>query len=455
MKPYPAYRGCRLKWAERIPEHWNERRARFLFRAIDERSETGNEELLSVSHITGVTPRSEKNITMFMAESYEGHKLCRPGDLVINSLWAWMAALGVSKHRGIISSAYHVYRQRDEKTFNPVYLDYLLRTRGYAGEYLIRSKGVWKSRLLLTPSDFFDIQILMPPREEQDAIVAFLEAKELDVQTFIANKRRMIDLLKEQKTALINRAVTGGLNPNAPLEPSGIPWLGDIPKHWLVFRIRSLIRSIDQGISPISEEGLADDEHWGVLKSGCANGGVFRPEEHKRLRANFQIDPQIIVREGDVLVSRASGSVKLVGSTARVTGSKYRLVLSDKTFRLNFSDPRIIDFAVLAMNSWYYRKQLESVLSGAEGLPNNLPQSELKDLVIALPPPDEIETICAAVTESSLRNDQTVATAEREIALMEEYRTALIAAAVTGRIDVRANVAGTIARQSSLMEEPA
>ena len=97
LAPYPKYRPARLPWLERIPAHWQETRGKYLFREVNERSETGEEELLSVSHKTGVTPRSEKNVTMFKAESYVGHKLCRPGDVAVNTMWAWMAALGVAR----------------------------------------------------------------------------------------------------------------------------------------------------------------------------------------------------------------------------------------------------------------------------------------------------------------------------------------------------------------------
>ena len=90
---YPEYRKAKMPWLPLIPVHWDEQRAKVYFHEVDERSTTGSEELLSVSHLTGVTPRSQKKVTMFKAESYVGHKLCRPGDIVINTLWAWMAAL--------------------------------------------------------------------------------------------------------------------------------------------------------------------------------------------------------------------------------------------------------------------------------------------------------------------------------------------------------------------------
>ena len=108
-RPYPTYKPSGVEWLGDVPGHWNVQPAKWYFREVDERSETGSEELLSVSHITGVTPRSEKIVTMFRAQSNVGHKLCRPGDLVVNTMWAWMAALGVTKQVGIVSPSYAVY----------------------------------------------------------------------------------------------------------------------------------------------------------------------------------------------------------------------------------------------------------------------------------------------------------------------------------------------------------
>jgi type I restriction enzyme S subunit len=110
LQPYPEYKESGQEWLGLLPVHWNQLRAKCLFREVDERSETGREELLSVSHLTGVTPRSQKTVTMFLAKSNVGHKTYRPDDLVINTMWAWMGALGVARHTGIVSPAYGVYR---------------------------------------------------------------------------------------------------------------------------------------------------------------------------------------------------------------------------------------------------------------------------------------------------------------------------------------------------------
>src|SRR6266571_3654882 len=139
LKPYATYKDVGLPWLGSVPAHWALRRAKYFYREVDERSATGEEELMSVSHLTGVTPRREKNVTMFLAESNVGHKLCRPGDLVINTMWAWMAALGVARQVGLVSPSYGVYRPLASNNLLPDYADRLLRTAAYASEYTRRS----------------------------------------------------------------------------------------------------------------------------------------------------------------------------------------------------------------------------------------------------------------------------------------------------------------------------
>jgi type I restriction enzyme, S subunit len=209
---YQSYRTSKMQWLPPVPEHWDEQRAKVFFREVDERSRTGEEELLSVSHLTGVTPRSQKNVTMFKSASYVGSKLCRPGDIVINTLWAWMAALGASRHVGIVSPAYGVYRPHRADSFNPAYLDYLLRTRAYVAEYIGRSTGIRSSRLRLYPNQFLDIALIQPPRTEQDQMVAYLRAQDTHIARLIKAKRDLIGLLTEQKLRIIDHAVARGMD---------------------------------------------------------------------------------------------------------------------------------------------------------------------------------------------------------------------------------------------------
>lgn len=203
LKPYPEYRNSDVKWIGSFPKHWDEKRAKYYFKEIDERSINGNEEMLSVSHITGVTPRSQKKVSMFQSETNINQKLCMPGDIVINTMWAWMSALGVSNFSGIVSPSYGVYRPINVGNFNTYYLDHLLRIAEYRSEYVSRSTGIHSSRLRLYPDKFLSMPIICPPMGEQEVISIFLQAKNNLVRKFIHNKRRLIDLLSERRGLLV------------------------------------------------------------------------------------------------------------------------------------------------------------------------------------------------------------------------------------------------------------
>lgn len=199
IEPYAAVRTTELPWASTIPAHWDVQRAKAVMRPVDVRSESGDEELLTVSSHRGVVPRSSVSVSMFQAASYIGHKLCWPGDLVINSLWAWGRGLGVARQHGIVSTAYGVYRQRLEARILPAYLHHLVRSVPFQWELQVRSHGVWKSRLQITDSRFLDTPILLPPRADQLAIVTYLAYANSRIDSAIFTKRRLIALLEEQK----------------------------------------------------------------------------------------------------------------------------------------------------------------------------------------------------------------------------------------------------------------
>lgn len=212
LDPYVPLKPSGIPWLGDVPQHWEVRRAKYLYREVDERSADGSEELLSVSHITGVTPRSQKNITMFKAASYAGHKLCCPGDLVVNTMWAWMGALGVSTHVGIISPAYAVYRPREPDSIVGAFMDGLLRSRPYVSNIICRSTGLRASRLRLYPDEFFRLPIIQPPADEQLRIVESIQAETADLNAAVSRLEREIELLREYRTRLVADVVTGKLD---------------------------------------------------------------------------------------------------------------------------------------------------------------------------------------------------------------------------------------------------
>ena len=209
LDPTVPMKDSGVEWIGKIPEHWIVKRAKYLFNEIDERSVNGDEELLSVSHITGVTPRSEKNVNMFMAEDYSGSKTCEKNDLVFNIMWAWMGALGVSDRRGIVSPSYGVFRAKAESTFNPIFLEYLLKSTNYIEHYNKVSTGLHSSRLRFYGHMFFDMEMGFPSFEEQNYIIEHVQKESDVIDKALSLQEQQIEALKEYKTTLINSAVTG------------------------------------------------------------------------------------------------------------------------------------------------------------------------------------------------------------------------------------------------------
>ena len=200
-----------VEWLGDVPEHWDVRRLKSFYTETEERSRTGLEELMSVSHKTGVTPRKQ-NVTMFLAETNEGYKVCRPGDIVVNTMWAYMAALGVSRQVGLVSPSYGVYRPIKQGIFNFEFVDALLRTEIYRTAYLMLSKGITESRLRLYADSFLGIQWILPPPEEQAAIVRHIDKATSEIDAAIDRARRQIELMEEYRTRLIADVVTGKID---------------------------------------------------------------------------------------------------------------------------------------------------------------------------------------------------------------------------------------------------
>jgi len=208
LDPNVKMKDSGIEWIGEIPEHWDVKRGKYIFKIINDLSETGEEDLLSVSDKTGVTPRSMKNVTMFMSESLVGYKRCLIGDICSNIMWMWHGAIGVTKYEGVISPSYGVYRQI-KKVFTDDFLDILLRLPRLVELYSVLSTGLTESRLRLYPTDFLNISFFIPPIDEQQRIqdYIYLRCKPLDKE--IKRLNDLIILLQERKQIIINDVVTG------------------------------------------------------------------------------------------------------------------------------------------------------------------------------------------------------------------------------------------------------
>jgi type I restriction enzyme, S subunit len=429
LRPYPEYKESGLPWLGQIPRFWEVKRAKSIFQRIDKRSTTGKEELLTVSSARGIVPRKTANVTMFKAESYLGYKLCWPGDLVINSLWAWAGGLGVSKYHGIISSAYGVYRIRPSAPMIPAFVHEVVRSSSFNWELRVRSKGVWISRLQLTDISFLDAPMHIPPPAEQAAIVRFLDWANGRLEPAIRAKRKVIALLIEQKQAIIHRAVTRGLDPSVPLKPSGMPWLGESPAHWKWIPIKRLLSRMDYGTSQASTE-------TGTIRlltmGNIQKGEVIMP----RSGGLDNVQDLLLLEHHDLLFTRTNGNPELVGKVGIFRGQRPdRVSFASYLVRLRVKSPHEPQWLHMLLNSsafWPFARSHALV-----NLQTNLNSTRYGQFPIPVPPPAEQALIANWVVEKSKPLNSAVSRLEREIALLREYRTRLVADVVTGKLDVR------------------
>lgn len=431
LKPYADYKDSGQDWLGAMPAHWSLLRAKRLFREIDERSKTGKEELLSVSHLTGVTPRRLKSVTMFMAESNVGHKVCRPGDLVINTLWAWMAALGVTRHTGLVSPAYGVYRPIVGGGILPAFADHLLRTPLYAAEYQRRSTGVNSSRLRLYPEQFLRVPVLAPPLDEQALIVRFLDWASGRVDRAIRAKRKVVALLTEQKLAVIKRAVTCCENRKDELKSSGVQWLGDIPQHWEVISLR-MRYSVELG-KMLDAKRITGrhsipylrnrDVQWDNVLTDDLPTMDIAPDELSRYT----------VQKGDLLICEGGQVGRSAFWEAQLPVCGYQKALHRvRSYDCDHDYPRFL----------FYQLQLAAGLGvfSADGNENtiaHLTNEKLRRHRFAFPPLDEQRAIADTLDTELLEFQKVTRRLEHEIELLREYRARLVGEVVTGKLDVR------------------
>lgn len=416
LPPYAEMRQTGLAWLSELPAHWEMHRAKYSFREIDDRSEQGDEELLSVSHKTGVTPRSQKNVTMFMAESYEGHKVCRPGDIVVNTLWAWMAAIGVSRYTGLVSPAYGVYRPRTLGHFEPRYLDYLLRTEIYRAEYVRSSRGITTSRLRLYPPDFLDIPFAQPPLDEQQMIVRFLDWHGSLTTRLIKAKKKLIALLNERKRGIIQQAVTRGLDQSQKLQPTGIPWLGSVPEGWTVSRIKNEFHCLNNRRIPLSgpERGRMTRRLYDYYG---ASGVIDKVDD-------FLFDDKLllIAEDGANLVLR--NLPLAIIAEGRFWVNNHAHILKPRRGDIRFLAAVLEG---LSFRPW---------ISGAAQ--PKLTKDRLMGIAIAVPPADQQQKIIEAVDAATAELTRAISSAQSEVAFIQEFRARLTADVITGKLDVRA-----------------
>jgi type I restriction enzyme, S subunit len=434
LTPYSAYKESTIPWLKQIPAHWE---ILPLCAIAKPRSVTGQQDrdLLSVYLDRGVIRFSDvkEKRTNVTSDDLSRYQAVDPGDLVLNNQQAWRGSVGVSRHIGIVSPAYLVLSL--DARINSNFANLLFRERTMVGQYLVCSKGVGSIQRNLYWPYLKRVSIFLPPPEEQAAIARYLDYMDRRIRRYISVKQKLIKLLTEQKQAIIHQAVTRGLDPDVPLKESGVEWLGQVPAHWEVIPVgaaTSLLQTgpfgsqlhsaeyVNGGIPMINPAHMKNGR---IVDDPAVSITLEKMEELKRHRVST--GDIIAARRGElgrcVLVREAEDGW-LCGTGSFLIRCKESL-FNPAYFQIVFSSQSIRD----ALS-----------LSSVGATMDNLNAGMVARLRIQLPPLSEQQAIVEVV--ESQRNYHRIMTeqVQREIDLIREYRTRLIADVVTGKVDVRA-----------------
>jgi len=430
LKPYPAVKDSAAPWLGEVPEHWEVLPALAAYRPRFVKN-TGMIETTVLSLSYGrIIIKSPEKLRGLVPESFETYQVVDPGSIIVRTtdLQNDQTSLrvGHSKHRGIITSAYMCLETtpRISNEFGYQYLN------AYDMLKIIYGFGSGLRQNL----DFSDIKrmpVVAPPLAEQHAIVRFLHHADRRIRRHIRAKQRLIKLLEEQKQAIIHRAVTRGLDPNVPLKPSGVEWLGDIPEHWEVKKIKHCLRApLAYGVlKPDKYDGadaipiirILDVSEGTIHRAGLERISPRQDEEFARTR----------VAADDVLIS----VVGTIGRSAVVPNNLGHANLSRALCRVQLNHLVLPGFLHAYCQSRAFMEQANSIPAGTAQRVLNL--GDLRQFDVTLPPPHEQARILLEMAELIDALVRPVAATRNEIALLREYRTRLIADVVTGKLDVR------------------
>ncbi len=423
---YDSYKDSGVDWLGEIPSDWDLMRFKYIFREINDRSETGNEELLSVSQYTGVTKRADNVSTEILtnAESLEGYKKVKQNQLVSNIMLAWNGSLAFSNFDGIVSPAYSVYELNNN--FDSRFFNYLVRSETYKAEYKRKSTGVVESRLRLYTEKFYNIWCSFPQKEIQTEVANFLDEKTAQIEQAIALKQQQIDKLNEYKQIVIQNAVTKGLNPNALMKNSGVEWIGEIPQHWEVRKVKYLSEIFRGKFThrPRNDPALYDGKYPFFQTGDVAQAGKFLSKYRQTLNEKG-LRVSTLIPKGTIIITIAAniGDVAILDIDACFPDS----LVGFKPFAEIERD--FLYYSLINLKEQFLKTSIKNTQM-------NLNVERIGEQLICLPPLDEQCLIIDYIEKLNQKFNKSVTNYQSQIDRLKEYKNILINQAVTGKIKI-------------------
>lgn len=409
-----------IDWLGEIPAHWEIKRLKSIFSECKETSSTGEEDLLSVSEYYGVARRQdikEEDEFDTRADSLEGYKICRKGDLVINIMLAWKRGLGFSDFEGIVSPAYAVYRG---KNIVPHYYHYLLRTDRYIAEFKRNSKGIIDSRLRLYTDRFFNIKTIVPPIKEQQDIADYLDRRTADIDNQISLLDDKLQAYIKLKKSLISEIITHGLNPHIELKDSGIEWIGEIPAHWELKRIKDVC-TVYCGATPKDNANYWDGNITWISPADMPEFGEIEEGARTITEEGYQSCGTSLVPAGSIVISTRAPIGK--------TNIALKELCTNQGCKCLTSKKLIMRYMLYFI--WSKKEQFQALGRGTTFM--ELSTKDLSIFPLAIPPRQEQQAIADYLDKKTIEIDNQISLIGKKISAYKRLKQSLIDEVVTGK----------------------
>lgn len=425
-KAYPKYKESELEWLGNVPEHWEVEYSKWLFQERNNKAKA-TDEMLTASQKYGVIPQK-----MFMkleqqkvVQVQKGHGILKKvleDDFVI-SMRSFQGGIEFCSYNGAVSSAYVPLKPKKREL--SCFFKYLFKSKPFI-QALQATSNLVRDGQALRYHNFIQVRLPVPTSEEAESISNFLDHETAKIDTLIAKQEKLIELLKEKRQAVISHAVTKGLNPNAPMRDSGVEWLGEVPEHWVVLFIKHLSQ-VKRGASPrpIDDPKYFDDngEYAWTRIADVSSSGMYLTETTQRLSA-LGSSLSVRLEAGELFLS-------IAGTVGKPCITTSKACIHDG----------FVYFPKLRINNKYLYYIFDAGQAylglGKMGTQLNLNTDTVGGIKIGLPPENEIEEIISYIEKKNTQYSDLISKAVCSIDLMKERRTALISAAVTGKVDVR------------------
>lgn len=425
MKRYEAYKPVTSRWAKQLPFYWEFQKIAEVFIERKENNDpikTTN--ILSLTNTRGIIPYSDKgNLGNKAKNDIRGYRLAYPGDIVLNSMNVVIGSVGLSQYYGAVSPVYYMLYVRDNAKYNVRYYNYVFRDKIFQGGLNGLGNGILEIRMRIPMSKLKYVCVPVPPRDEQDQIVRYLDWQVSKINRLIAAKRKQIGLISASKQAYISHLVTHGLNNSVKKKDSGIHWLGNIPAHWEVCKLRTIL-------SPKSEKNRPDLPLLSVVRE---KGVILRDVEDKEANHNFipdDLSGYKVVHANQFVINKMKawqGSYGISPCDGIVSPAYF-------VFDINFEN---LEYFHYAIRSKVYVNFFAQASDGIRVGQWDLSVDKMKNIPFIIPPMEEQKEIVLQIKAQTVTVENACQKIQAQITALEALRTRLISDVVTGQIDVR------------------